>query len=317
MKIKLMDLIKMMSNESFPHFMVWFGEEQLVLDKYLDHLVDIGYTRYEYETVAEVNRVCRKKNLTATKNLYVVSSDQDFMKAEKSWRQMEQTFSKLNHVLIFRTTKINKITKFFKQNQTVEFEKLTPEVLQKYIITGDDQIDLDDPNAKKLIQICNNDYGRILLEMDKINNLRAVKNITGNDAFKLLYHSGQITNGQESDNTFDFINAVVAGYPDRAGKLLNGIKQKNESVFGIESLLFSSFTNVLAYKGLGKDKSNAEQRTGLTKGQLYGAKKNIGGYSIKELVRNIGICQSVESGIKAGRLDADLALDYMLVNCMR
>ena len=59
------------------------------------------------------------------------------------------------------------------------------------------------------------------------------------------------------------------------------------------------------------------ERTGMTKGELYGCTKNVGGYNIKEVKRNMLFCQEIESGIKMGKIDEDIALEYLVLNCLK
>ena len=85
----------------------------------------------------------------------------------------------------------------------------------------------------------------------------------------------------------------------------------------IVTILYSGFRNLLAYQGRGKNKQNAMERTGLTKGEIWGCNKNIGGYTLIELRRNMLLCQKVESGIKMGTIDEDIALEYLVLNCLK
>ena len=59
------------------------------------------------------------------------------------------------------------------------------------------------------------------------------------------------------------------------------------------------------------------ERTGMSKGELYGCSKNVGGYSFEEVKRNMLLCQKVESGIKMGTIDEDIALDYLVLTCLK
>ena len=45
--------------------------------------------------------------------------------------------------------------------------------------------------------------------------------------------------------------------------------------------------------------------------------KNAGGYSIEEVKRNMLICQNIESRIKMGTVDEDIALEYLVLSCLK
>ena len=85
----------------------------------------------------------------------------------------------------------------------------------------------------------------------------------------------------------------------------------------IASILYNGFRNLLAYQGLGSNKQGAVERTGLSKGDIWRCSKNVGGYSIEEVKRNMLICQNIESGIKTGHVDEDIALEYLVLSCLK
>ena len=118
------------------------------------------------------------------------------------------------------------------------------------------------------------------------------------------------------DKGYELTNAVLGGYTEKAIQKLDEAKRKGEPAMMIASILYNGFRNLLAYQGLGKNKNGAMERTGMTKGELWGCTKNIGGYSIEELKRNMLFCQRVESDIKMGTLDEDIALDYVVLTCL-
>ena len=188
-------------------------------------------------------------------------------------------------------------------------------MLQQYIYR--DLPDLCEKNASKLISYCNNDYGRILLEIDKIKQYSSARtDLTVDSCFEELDKQG-LFHKEIGDITFELTNAVLGGYPEKAMQKLDEAKRKGEPVMTIAYILYSGFRNLLAYQGLGKNKQGAMERTGMTKGELYGCTKNVGGYSIEEVKRNMLFCQKVESGIKIGTIDEDIALEYLVLSCLK
>ena len=201
---------------------------------------------------------------------------------------------------------------FHKLNQRIE------DVLTNYVLR--DLPDLSEKNTNKLIGYCDNDYGRILMEIDKIKQYKEyisnlVNGISVDDCFEEL-DKQELFHKEIGDITFELTNAVLGGYTDKAIQKLDEAKRKGEPAMMIASILYNGFRNLLAYQGLGKNKNGAMERTGLTKGELYGCTKNVGGYSIAEVKRNMLFCQRVESGIKMGTLDEDIALDYVVLTCL-
>lgn len=317
--MKLVDLMKRISSKNIPHFLILFGEEQTILNIYLTHILEVTYTkRISADSVAYVMQNINKKSLDKSIKLYVVQDDIAFLKAEDSWETVQNTSNK--DYIILRYHSLDKCSAFVKKNQQniVEFSRLSADVLQTYI--SKDLLDLSDKNSSKLIEYCNYDYGRILMEIDKIKQWQEhYTNKEGtpktDSVFKLLDKQG-LFHKEIGDITFELTNAVLGGYSETAIQKLDEAKRKGEPAMMIVSILYNGFRNLLAYQGLGSNKQGAMERTGMTKGELYGCTKNVGGYSISEVKRNMLKCQEVEAGIKMGTIDEDIALEYVVLSCL-
>lgn len=318
--MELVDLMKQISSNNIPHFLILFGEEQTILNIYLNHILEATNTkRISADSVSYIMQNINKKSLDKSIRLYVVQDDMAFLRAEDSWETVRNTSTK--DYIILRYHSLDKRSAFVKKNQQniVEFSRLSKEVLQTYI--SRDLPDLSEENSSKLVEYCNYDYGRILMEIDKIKQYNEyianlTNGISANDCFEELDKQG-LFHKEIGDITFELTNAVLGGYPDTAMQKLDEALRKGEPAMMIASILYTGFRNLLAYQGLGSNKQNAMERTGMTKGELYGCTKNVGGYSIAEVKRNMLICQQVESGIKMGTIDEDIALEYLVLSCMK
>ena len=310
--------MKKIAGNDIPHYLVLYGQEQTVLDMYIKQIVSVSQSQAVYiDTVASVIKQCGKKSLNKSVKCYIVSDDLSYLKAETVWDKIKKDFKKSKDYLILRYHTLDKRDKFSHNNKEnlTEFAQLSAEVLQQYIYR--DLPDLSEKNALSLIDYCNYDYGRILMEIDKVRQYMSVRtDLTVDSCFNQLDKQG-LFHKEIGDITFELTNAVLGGYTDQAIVKLNEAKRKNEPAMMIASILYSGFRNLLAYQGLGKNKQGAMERTGLTKGELYGCSKNIGGYSLSEVKRNMLFCQQVESGIKTGLIDEDIALDYLVLHCLR
>ena len=310
--------MKKIAGNDIPHYLVLYGQEQTVLDMYIKQIVSVSQSQAVYiDTVASVIKQCGKKSLNKSVKCYIVSDDLSYLKAETVWDKIKKDFKKSKDYLILRYHTLDKRDKFSHNNKEnlTEFAQLSAEVLQQYIYR--DLPDLSEKNALSLIDYCNYDYGRILMEIDKVRQYMSVRtDLTVDSCFNQLDKQG-LFHKEIGDITFELTNAVLGGYTDQAIVKLNEAKRKNEPAMMIASILYSGFRNLLAYQGLGKNKQGAMERTGLTKGELYGCSKNIGGYSLSEVKRNMLFCQQVESGIKTGLIDEDIALDYLVLHCLK
>lgn len=314
--MELVDLMKRISSNDIPHFLILFGEEQTILNIYITHILEVTNTkRISADSVSYImQKNINKKRFDKSARLYVVQDDMAFLKAEDSWETVRNTPTK--DYIILRYHSLDKCSAFVKKNQQnlVEFARLSKEVLQTYI--SKDLPDLSEKNSSKLVEYCNYDYGRILMEIDKIKQYSSVRTDLTIDSCFVQLDKQRLFHKEIGDITFELTNAVLGGYPETVIQKLDEAKRKGEPAMMIVSILYNGFRNLLAYQGLGSNKQGAMERTGMTKGELYGCTKNVGGYSIAEVKRNMLKCQEIEAGIKMGTIDEDIALEYAVLSCL-
>lgn len=319
--MELSNLMKCLATgENLPHYMIWYGEEQKIIDMYLERIKSF-YKPVHCESVSFVINQLRVKSLDKSNKIYIVTEDEEYRKNEQAWNNVKEMLNKSKHILLLRYANVNKKLKFYTQQKDsfTEFVHLQSDILTSYIQRD---IDLSDSNCEKLISMCGNDYGRILLEVDKLNQYiwSIEEKIPGKSrydrAFEELIKQGAIYS-EIGDITFELTNAVLGGYPDKAIQKLDEAKRKGEPTLRIISILYDGFRNLVSYNALGKDKKDAGKRTGLTGWQIKQCIDLNGGYSMKELIRNMMLCQIVEAGIKQGIIDDEIALEYIILNCLK
>lgn len=314
--MELVDLMKKISEDNIPHFLILFGNEQKILELYVEKILEkLQAKKVICESVSNFISISGRKSIDKSKKVYVVQEDMNYSKAEDSWDKIQKQVK--HNYLILRYNSLDKRSAFVKKNQQniVEFSYLSNEVLQQYIQR--DLPNLSDENISKLIGYCNNDYGRILMEIDKVKQYMSVRtDLTTDSCFSQLDKQG-LFHKEIGDITFELTGAVLGGYPDTAIKKLDEAKRKCEPAMMITTILYTGFRNLLAYQGLGKNKQGAVERTGMTNGEVWRCSKLTGGYTINELKRNMFLCQKVESGIKMGTIDEDIALEYLVLSCLK
>lgn len=312
--MELQDVMEGIINNNLPKLMIFFGDEQKILDIYLDKISSLGYTKTFPDTVPQAISMLASKKLMSSNRLIIVREDKDFVKAEGAWQKLRDIVETTDDIVVLRYTKIAKNIKFYKQNKDicVEFPKLDVDILSSYIRNS--LQDISDESCTALCEACSNDYGRILLEIDKIQHyMNTDCNIDANTALNTLLNSSLISK-DVGDITFDLTNAVTRGDVLSSFILLEEAKKSGEPVLRICSILYTNFRNMLAVLCLGKDTSNASARTGIDNKRFYMIKKQCGAYNINDCIRNIRICQSVETGIKNGYIEQDIALDYLITS---
>lgn len=314
--MQLAELMKVLADGSnTPHYMIWYGEEQKILDLYIDRLCQF-YKPVKCVSVQSALNQISVKSLDKSAKVYIVNEDEEYKKNEDAWESVCAKFNKSKHILLLRYSEINKKNTFYgrQKDYFVEFVHLQEEVLLGYVYKELPQI--TEENAIRLCAMCGNDYGRILLESDKINQYAKAHGLEVNASFNTLVSQGVIF-GEVGDITFELTNAVLGGYCDLAIKKLDEALRKGEPSLRIASILYNGFRNLLSYEGLGKDKRDATKKTGLLGWQIKQCIELAGGYNVNELMANMILCQSVESGIKSGTIDEDNALEYMVLHCLK
>ena len=179
------------------------------------------------------------------------------------------------------------------------------------------EIELSDKNCDKLIEVCEGNYSRCLLEIDKIKryadgNPTLVRNIY-NNSFETLLEDGTIYQPPK-DAIFDFVKAVLQNKPEKAYNLLQNCYDIGESKLAILSVLFNNTKQVLQVQTCeGKD---TEKITGLTYWQIKNAKDCAGYYSNNNLIYIMRLIQSVERKIKIGEMEEAIAVEYVVSNIL-
>lgn len=133
--MELSQLMQYLSTgENIPHYMIWFGEEQKIIDMYLDRIKSF-YKPVHCESVSFVVSQIRMKSLDKSNKIYIVTEDEDYRKNEQVWQNVKEMLNKSNHILLLRYASVNKKLKFYTQQKEsfTEFVHLQPDILTSYI----------------------------------------------------------------------------------------------------------------------------------------------------------------------------------------
>ncbi|HUM41539.1 MAG TPA: hypothetical protein PKI14_01160 [Fervidobacterium sp.] len=319
--MKLHELQKQIISKELDKVYVFTGEEIGVMDIYLDKIYSIvGCDVVRMESVQEAYAKMTQRRISGAPRCFVVRDDKEFLKQDKIWNTVFSLADKSPDYLILIYSSMDKRSKFYKQNTEMltEFEKLSPEMLAKYI--SKELPGMKERDACKLAEICECNYSRILLECDKIRHYahRTQKSngvVDFGKAMNILIEQGVIFQ-PIGDITFKFTDAILTRDYKNTSRYLREARQKGEPEIMVLSILYNGFKQILMVQGLGRDQSEPVKRTGLTPWQVKMAKEKQGHYSISELIKALKIVRFVEKGIKTGQIDADVSLEYVIVNIM-
>lgn len=305
-------------NGTLRNFYIFAGEEWKVQQIYIEQIAKVKNLKIKrINSINDIFNQLQNKSLLSSNFCFVCRDDEAITRNEQLWVQIRKGKIFSNHIYILLLTNIDKRTKFCKEFATeiCEFKHLEPRVLQKYI---QKEIDLSVKNCKKLMEICEYDYGRCLLEIDKIKQyvntemplFGTGKNITEQDCcFEMLVKDGTIYQPPK-DAIFDFVDAVLRHNINMSFELLQECYDVGEATMVMLSVLFNNTKNVLQVQAC--NSNDVSKATGLTGWEIKLAKEKLGYYDIDYLVYMLRQIQKTESGIKQGKIDEDIAMQYLL-----
>lgn len=301
-------------SKQLPSYLIFSGPEWKVQELYIQQIAKVTNKEIRrIDSVSDIYGKLKNKSFTSGSYIYIVRDDKDLIQNEKLQNNLETGILGEN-ILIHLITNIDKRTKFYKRytSDIIEFERLSESMLKKYILK---EINLSERNLTLLIACCENDYGRILLEIDKIkryvNYLGPAPMYDG--VFEKLLQDGTIYE-PPYDAIFDLVDAILDRKVNLSFDLLQQSYEIGESTLVILSVLYSTTKVVLQIQSY--DGDNLSRATGLTGWQIKNAKKHVGKYSEKELNYILRLIQKIESGIKTGRIEDEIAVPYLLAKIL-
>lgn len=287
---------------------IFVGNEIAIRDIYLKQMAKVGGYEIKWiDSLSDIIQTGRKKAIMQKQTLFVLSECVELLKNEKASAILDMSMGK--NMLVCMFTSVDKRVKFYKQYKSiiVEFETLESEILKRYLKK---EIELSDKNLEKLMSICENDYGRCLLEIDKIKRF---DHEATNSAFEHLLKAGVIYQPPK-DAIFDFVDAVLDRDSYLAFKLMQESYDSGEATLVMISNLYNSFKALLQVQSC--KSRNIENCTGLTSWQVKNVKKHLNKYTVGELVNAMSIIRDAEVGIKSGTIDEAIAVPHLLVNIL-
>ena len=309
--MEITDVKQHIKTGEFQKIYIFHGPEHKIMKLYLKMMAEKGKYELTYvDSLMDIMTGAKTKALVPVRHLYVIMDDKDYLINEK----IRQKFKGLkDDIVVFYYSTTDKRLKFWKENKdtAVEFGRLNDEVLVKYI---QKEMSLNKENCMKLIDSCDGDYGRILLELDKVFCYKEI-DIYDDDkmadkAFEKLYNSGQIYR-KPHDAIFDFVAAFLARTPSRAYNLLQQSKAIGEANLTLLAVLYNNIKTLLQVQS-----TNDFKAAGINGWQAKNVLPFKGNYKNGELVKAMKMIRDVEKGIKTGTMPDDLAVEYIMVSIM-
>lgn len=302
-------------NKQFDSYYIFAGSEWQVQRIYINQIakvLDIGVVYIEQ--LKDVYNQLKNKGFVSKNYCYVVRDDRDLIVNEKLQSTINTVLG--DNILIHLLTTVDKRTKFYKSNKDkiIEFKPLEPYILKKYIKKV--LPDLSDKNCDILMDICEYDYGRCLLELDKIACYDEAQGMTKgseNHAFDVLLATGTIYE-PPYDAIFDCVDAILKRQVNKSFNLLQQSYDSGESTMVLLTVLYDNARQLLQVQSC--QSKDIARVTGLNGWQIKNAKERIGYYYNIELVELLKLIHKCEIGIKTGTIDEKYVMEYILVNLL-
>lgn len=291
--------------------MIWTGPECKMMDIFIDRISKMfGLDIARVDCVKDIMTKIQSKKMLETKGkLYIVRDDSDVWDSENFVGKMNSILDKDMLILIY--TNMDKRKKFAKESDPVEFDYLSEDVLTGYVQR---ECEMSENNIRRLIQMCEQDYSRILLEVDKVKTYAQAESVSHDASFKELCRCNMIY-APVGDIIFQMTDSVVLRKKDEAYRLLYQLYRKGEAPIKILSILYTNYRNLLVIQGTDGG-AGVSERTGLTPWQINLARDKKGIWSqgrIKSILKTLSEC---EKGIKTGKYDDVTAIEVAMTEIL-
>lgn len=305
--MNILDLKRQIIDKKLNKIYYLTGDEWKVIQIYTHKIAEVLNKPLEniYSILDIVDNLKVGNSLLSQGKCYVIRDDKDFIYNEHLWNKIEELVGNNNIIFIFNT--LDKRTKFYKQfkDNLIVVDKLNEDTLINYC---HNEIDLSTENIKKLIEICEYDYGRCLLEIDKL------KNYTDKDYNEAFDYFGKhnVIKKPARDAVFMLVDAILSKQSNSSFALYEECKEIGEANLVILTNLFTSAKQLLQVQS--SQSQDISKETGINN---YVVKKLMPKCNIwhnRELINIMKLCQDIEMRIKTGELNDKISVDYLLLN---
>ena len=93
--MELLDLMKRIGTYNVPHFLIFFGEEQKIIDIYIQNIVQSADgKKVVVDNVSQSIKDNGKKSLDKSIKVYVSTEDTAFLTKDESWENVRKCMHK-------------------------------------------------------------------------------------------------------------------------------------------------------------------------------------------------------------------------------
>lgn len=303
------DVKKQIKANQVQPFYVFTGAEIEAQRIYINKISEVSGK--QIKRIDSVKQALNKRaSILKVSNVFVCRDDLEFWKSATTPDVLVELLG--DNILILQMTDIDKRIKASKlyTDSIITFDYMDADVLYKYV---QKECRLNEQNTFDLIDICESDYSRVLLETDKINTYAQAQGISKDESFKELLQEGTISRPPK-DAIFDFVNAFLRADISEAFRLLQDCKEIGESSIRIISVLYSNVKRVLQVQTC--ESQDISKATGLSQWDIKCARQFLGAWQSQDLVFFLRTLQAIEQGVKMGEIEEGISLDYLMATVL-
>lgn len=307
--MQIWELKSKIESNDIPNLLILTGDERALMQIYVNQIESVmGRKKICVPSVMDAYNESLTRSLidTGTKLLFV-ADDSKFKteESEKIWDKLKSIKAKL---IVTYSGTLDKRSKFYKQfeDNIVYFDKMKEDMLVNVLSAT---LPIKSDYLKWLAQSCNNDYGRCLLELDKVSVFNLSDKEEMNKMFLSFAKSG-VFHSDIPDCVFDFTNAVMKRDVRETFLILDDLKRRGDNPIQVLGLLYNNFRNLLSVQ-MATQLTSAS--IGLEERQINAIKWNKGKYTDYELMDAVQLIAELDRSIKIGTITDALALDYFIV----
>lgn len=297
------DLQQDIKSSNLKPIYVFYGDEIAIYDIYIKQMKKPVLSAL---SIAHVAKLLRSSSLLnqEPKIFKVVFPDEVF-KEDIEWDKIKELLGNNTLIMVFHD--LDKRTKFYKQfsDVIISFDKLPRNTVIRHLKS---KIDLCDEYLNDLLDVCDGSYTLALLEIDKVLNFARDSNF--DLAYKKLRVERIIRNPITYDFSLDFLRALLSR--DTVLSCRFACDCRSVSAVYLLALVYSGFRQLILVQGLGSDKSNATERTGLTQWQINNSLKYEGNYTLVELMEILEFVKRLDVGVKRGAYEQNMIVDLLV-----
>lgn len=295
-----------------------YGEEEFLIDEEIKKIIKKTKINDIYKYDMNIDNIKDAIDCACTISLFeekkvIIVKNIDIYLKEKDTSIFEEFINNITEqvVLILVGKKIDekkKITKILKSiSETKEFNKTKS--ISNTVKKMFDDYKIDYKTIDTLIAMSGSDLRILYQEVEKLKTYKTDKIMTEEDVINLA-------STNDASDIFDLINSIVNKDKEKSFKIYNNLIKRNEEPIKIIITLANQFRLIFQSKELYKKGNREESISKILNVHPYRVKlalekgKN---YSTKLLLEYLLKLANIDSNIKKGLIDKNLALELFIL----